>query len=89
MSADRIALMAKFGYEADEDHEVEEEDDSGKPKTNREIAAEQNLKKSRELRSAATQTKKDARSETKKAKELQAAKKEERRKRASKGERKR
>ncbi|KAL3775907.1 hypothetical protein ACHAWO_012554 [Cyclotella atomus] len=90
MSADRIALMAKFGYENDEDSDNAEEEEDDKPKTNREVAAEQNhLKNSRDLRSAAVQTKKDARAETKKAKELQAAKKEERRKRATKGERKR
>jgi hypothetical protein len=89
MSADRIALMAKFGYEQDDDCNEDDEEEGDKPKTNREYAAQQHLKNSRELRKGSIQTKKDAQTETKKAKELLATKKEERRKRATKGERKR
>ncbi|KAL7517232.1 hypothetical protein ACHAWX_002167 [Stephanocyclus meneghinianus] len=91
MSADRIALMAKFGYEMEDGSDDEEEDNEecDKPISNREHAAQQALKSAREQRTVHKQTKKEAQMETKMAKEAQNAKKEERRKKATKGERRR
>jgi hypothetical protein len=88
MSADRIALMSKYGYENDEDEDGPE-GEAEPTISNKEHAAQQNLKSAREARGAQKQTKKEAQMETKKAKEMQNAKKEERRKRAVKGERRR
>eukprot|EP00804_Cyclotella_cryptica_P019152 CCRYP_017786-RA/>CCRYP_017786-RA protein AED:0.42 eAED:0.43 QI:403/0/0.5/1/1/1/2/0/109 len=67
MSADRIALMAKFGYEVehDSDDEEDEKEESDKPISNREHAAQQALKSAREQRTVYKQTKKEAQMETK------------------------
>ena len=99
ISVEKMALIAKFGYEEENDENEDSEDegktnsgsgeDSYKPLTNREYAAQVSLQNAQKLRSAHKQTKKEARTETAKAKADRDAKKEERRKRAVKGERRR
>ena len=87
MSADKLALMNKFGYEV-EDGEDEEEDTG--VTSNRDHAVKQKAEQAQKLRSNNNQpTKSQLRAETMKAKADKNAKKEERRKRAAKGERRR
>lgn len=86
MSADKLALLDKFGYEV-EDEEGEEEDTG--VTTNRDHAANKSAEHSQKLRSTNQPSKAQLRAETTKAKADKNAKKEERRKRAAKGERKR
>ena len=88
MSEDKIALLTKYGYEDSQD----DADDGGyteAPITNRDHAAASSLQKAQKLKSAPTQTKEEARQETKKMKADKNAKKEERRKKAEKRERQR
>jgi len=90
MSKEKIALMAMYGYEDENDGAEEGEDgeDSGKPMTNRDHAAAVNAQNAQKQKSTSNvQTKDQARAETKKAKADKMAKKEERRKRAGKKER--
>ena len=86
MSSDKIALMAKYGYE-DEDGEAEDDGEAGKPMTNKDHAAAVSVQNAKNQRSASKQTKKEAQQETAKAKADKNAKKEERRKKAGKRER--
>ncbi|KAL7495195.1 hypothetical protein ACHAWT_007752 [Skeletonema menzelii] len=87
MSADKLALLDKFGYEVDDE---ENEDEEAGVATNRDHAAKQSAEHSQKLRSNNNQpSKAQLRAETMKAKADKNAKKEERRKRAVKGERKR
>mmetsp|Transcript_19008 Transcript_19008/g.27068 ORF Transcript_19008/g.27068 Transcript_19008/m.27068 type:complete len:209 (-) Transcript_19008:471-1097(-) len=86
MSADKLALLDKFGYEV-EDEEGGEEDTG--VTTNRDHAANKSAEHSQKLRSTNQPSKAQLRAETTKAKADKNAKKEERRKRAAKGERKR
>lgn len=86
MSADKLALLDKFGYEVEDEEDGEEE--TGVT-NNRDHAAKQNMEQAQTLRSNHNQTKAQQRAETKKAKADKNAKKEERRKRAVKGERRR
>ena len=86
ISADKQALLDKFGYEV-EDEEGDEED-AGLA-TNRDHAAKQSAEHSQKLRSNNQPSKAQLRAETSKAKADKNAKKEERRKRAAKGERQR
>ena len=88
ISADKLALMDKFGYMAEEGEE-EAGDDNGGATSNRDHAAAQHVENAKKIRSQYQQTKKEARAETKKAQADKNAKKEERRKRATKGERRR
>mmetsp|Transcript_9602 Transcript_9602/g.19315 ORF Transcript_9602/g.19315 Transcript_9602/m.19315 type:complete len:209 (+) Transcript_9602:2045-2671(+) len=86
MSAEKLALLDKFGYEVED--EEDEEEDTGVT-TNRDHAVKQSAEHSQKLRSNNQPSKMQLRAETKKATADKNAKKEERRKRASKGERKR
>ena len=86
MSADKLALLDKFGYEVDD--EENEEEEAGAT-TNRDHAAKQSAENTQKLRSKNQPSKAQLRKETMKAKADKDAKKEERRKRAAKGERKR
>lgn len=80
MSADKLALLDKFGYEIDDEEDVEE--DTGVTKIS-DHAPKQSAEK------PSQPSKKELRAETAKAKADRNAKKEERRKRATKGERRR
>ncbi|KAL7533325.1 hypothetical protein ACHAWF_004456 [Thalassiosira exigua] len=87
MSGDKIAMMAKYGYE-----EGNTDDETGNPEksmSNQDHAAALSQKNAQTQRSAPLQTKKEARQETAKAKADKNAKKEERRKKAGKKERRR
>ncbi|KAL7441396.1 hypothetical protein ACHAXM_007891 [Skeletonema potamos] len=81
MSADKLALLDKFGYEVDD--EEDEEEDTGVTKIS-DHAPKQGVEKK-----PSQPSKKELRAETAKAKADRNAKKEERRKRATKGERRR
>lgn len=87
ISAEKLALMDQYGYEVEGEEDIDGDDDGGA--SNREHAAKQHVENAKKTRSQYQQTKKDARAETKQAKADKNAKKEERRKRATKGERKR
>lgn len=92
MSGDKIALMAKYGYEDGNNDDVDGAANDGgvdteKPMSNRDHAAAVNQQNAQKQRSTHTQTKKEARAETAKAKADRNAKKEERRKKAGKRER--
>ena len=88
ISAEKLALMDQYGYEVEGEENVDGDDNGGA--SNRDHAAKQHvLENAKKTRSQYQQTKKDARAETKQAKADKNAKKEERRKRATKGERKR
>lgn len=89
MSGDKMALMAKYGYEDgdEEDEAGNGGDDSEKPVSNREYAAAMSRENGQKQRSTKVQTKMEARQETKMAKASKEAKKEERRKKAGKKER--
>jgi len=88
MSKDKIALMAMYGYEdGNDNNETQNDGESDKPVTNRDVAAAVNRQNTQKQKSVQTQTKQEARQETKKAKADKMAKKEERRKRAGKKER--
>ncbi|KAL3816102.1 hypothetical protein ACHAXA_004527 [Cyclostephanos tholiformis] len=91
MSAEKIALIRKFGYEdSDDDAQRGHDDgDTEAPNTNHDQAAALLLQKAQKLKSAPKQTKNDARQETKKMKADKNAKKEARRKKAEKRERQR
>ncbi|KAL9181222.1 hypothetical protein ACHAXT_010027 [Thalassiosira profunda] len=86
MSHDKIAMMAKYGYE-DDDGGAEDDGEPGKPMTNKEHAAAVSMQNAKSQRSSQKQTKKEAQQETAKAKADKNAKKEERRKKAGKRER--
>lgn len=88
-NADKLALIDKFGYEED-DEDASVSDTGGI--TNREhtaVVVQNNVENAKKIRSNNQQTKKEARAETAKNKADRNAKKEERRKRATKGERRR
>mmetsp|Transcript_12356 Transcript_12356/g.22303 ORF Transcript_12356/g.22303 Transcript_12356/m.22303 type:complete len:224 (-) Transcript_12356:73-744(-) len=88
MSKDKIALMAMYGYEdGNDNNETQNDGESDKPVTNRDVAAAMNRQNTQKQKSVQTQTKQEARQETKKAKADKMAKKEERRKKAGKKER--
>lgn len=80
------ALVARFGYEDDEDGGEGNGEDIA---SNREVAAQATLDKARENRSQHVQSKKEEQKKTAQAKVAKAQAKEDRRKRATKGERKR
>lgn len=84
--AQKKALMQRFGYEMP-DEDVD--DDAAGPVTNKQVAASANVERAQELRSKKTQTKKEEQQKTKEMKSSKAQLKEDRRKRATKGERKR
>ena len=86
MSAEKIALMAKFGYE-DGDDNADGGGDAEKTMNNRDHAAAVTRKAAEKQKTVKTQTKQDARAETKQANADKLAKKEERRKKAGKQER--
>jgi hypothetical protein len=79
--------MDQYGYEVEGEEDVDGDDNGGA--SNRDHAVKQHIENAKKTRSQYQQTKKDARAETKQAKADKNAKKEERRKRATKGERKR
>ncbi|KAL3934837.1 MAG: hypothetical protein SGBAC_009532 [Bacillariaceae sp.] len=83
--AQKKALMQRFGYEMPD----EDVDDAAGPVTNKQVAASANVERAQELRSKKTQTKKEEQQKTKEMKSSKAQMKEDRRKRATKGERKR
>lgn len=78
------ALVQRYAYEEDDDEQEEEE-----VVTNRQAAAEMALEKAKEARKSQVSTKVEERQKTKAAKLDKAKKLEERRKKATKGERKR
>ena len=85
--AQRDALLNRFAYEKEEDG-----DNEGGPVSNKDAAAEaqrEHAEKVREQSSKSRESKADARQKNKDAMKLKADKKEERRKKATKGERKR
>jgi hypothetical protein len=88
MSEDKIALLTKYGYEDSQD-DADDGGDTEAPITNHDHAAASSLQKAQKLKSSPTQTKQEARQETKKMKADKNAKKEERRKKAEKRERQR
>jgi hypothetical protein len=85
------ALVARYAYDMDEDATGggTNKTDDDTPLTNKQIAAQAALEQARQLRGQAVTTKKDEQQKTAKAKQEKARLKEERRKRATKGERKR
>ena len=84
MSADKMAMMSRFGYEQPDDNEA---GDSEQPMSNKDHAAATNRDNAKKLRSGVVQTRQEERQKTKQAKADKLAKKEERRKRAGKQER--
>ena len=85
--AQRDALLNRFAYEKEEDG-----DNEGGPVSNKDAAAEaqrESAQKAREQSSKSQDSKAEARQKNKDAMKLKADKKEERRKKATKGERKR
>ena len=86
--AQRDALLNRFAYEKEE----EDGDNEGGPVSNKDAAAEaqrESAQKAREQSSKSRDSKAEARQKNKEAMKLKADKKEERRKKATKGERKR
>jgi hypothetical protein len=79
------ALVNRFAYDEDEGAEDTEE----APMTNRDVAKQREVEKANELRSHKRTTKKEEQQKTKEAKQSKVQLKEERKKRATKGERKR
>ena len=92
-AAAKRALVARYAFENDDDEDNTNKNnangDEEAPLTNRQVAAQLAQEKAREMRGQAVQTKKEEQQKTAKAKMEKARLKEERRKRATKGERKR
>src|SRR6056300_1855731 len=83
MSAEKRALMAKYGFETpdgDTNTAGEGSGDTEQPITNRDHAAAVSKQNAQKQRSTKTQSKQEARQETKNAKAAKLAQKEERRK---------
>lgn len=92
MSKEKQALMAKYGFETpdgDTNTAGEGSGDTEQPITNRDHAAAVSKQNAQKQRSTKTQSKQEARQETKNAKAAKLAQKEERRKKAGKRERQR
>ena len=87
VSPKMFEMLAEMDIEVEGEEDVDGDDNGGA--SNRDHAAKQHAENAKKTRSQYQQTKKDARAETKQAKADKNAKKEERRKRATKGERKR
>lgn len=86
--AEKKSLMARFGYE-DPNELGGASDEEGAPITNREVAKQMDVERSQALRDHKRVTKREEQQKTADAKKSKANLKEERRKRATKGERKR
>jgi hypothetical protein len=82
-------MIARYAYEGDEDSEEEEGGDSGNVNANKQAAKQATIEGTKDVRKQNVQTKKDEQQKSKQAKQDKIKLKEERRKRATKGERKR
>lgn len=87
-SAAKQALMERFGYDDDDDARGKKEDEE-QPLTNRQVAKQLDVEKTKAMREHKTATKREEQQKTAQAKQNKIQLKEERRKRATKGERKR
>jgi hypothetical protein len=87
--ATKRALLARFAYEAPDEDGEDANDDAQPVLTNRQVAAQAAQDAAAEMRGKSVQTKKEERVKTAAAKQSKVQAKEERRQRATKGERKR
>jgi hypothetical protein len=88
--AAKKAMLQRFAYEQDEDQQQQQQkgEEDGGVVTNKQVAQQANLAKSQELKSRKVTTKKEEQAKTKEAKLKKVEAKEDRKKRATKGERK-
>jgi hypothetical protein len=82
-------MLARYAYEEDEASEEEEGGDAGNVNANKEAAKQATIEGTKDMRKQNVQAKKEEQQKTKQAKQDKVKLKEERRKRATKGERKR